>query len=85
MAEETTILPSATLLTAFADRPCNEFVEQVKWFRLSLEHLAGGLDVEMAETEGGVELLAERIAALPDNVASAWAIAGEIAARRTDG
>lgn len=80
-SDDDQILPSSVLLAASASRPPAEFIEQLRLFRLGLEHLVNGLDPEQAQAPGGVEMLAERVAALPDNVATAWRVAGRVATR----
>ncbi|MHB8468169.1 MAG: hypothetical protein ACYDCH_00190 [Gaiellaceae bacterium] len=46
-------------------------------FRMAAVHLLDGLDPEMAEEDGGVEMLEERLCALPVNLGVSLRIAAE--------
>jgi hypothetical protein len=46
-------------------------------FRMAAVHLLDGLDPEMASEDGGVELLEERLSALPANLGVSLRIAAE--------
>ena len=46
-------------------------------FRMAAVHLLDGLDPEMADEDGGVELLEERLCALPTNLSVSLRIAAE--------
>jgi hypothetical protein len=46
-------------------------------FRLAAAHLLDGIDPNMADADGAVDLLANRLYALPDNLRLAFRVAAE--------